>query len=113
MACSGATRPVAPTNGTVGAAGDTSRPYKWGLICRGGSITSRPYKCCTYKRLQPPSSSSGHSLLPEKKGLGGLGHLPKNSLLREEGFGLKSFGGEAVEGKKMLFHTFLKVLMVG
>ena len=29
-----------PTNGTAGAAGDTSRPYKWGLICRGGSITS-------------------------------------------------------------------------
>ena len=73
-------------------------------ICRGGSITSRPYKC-TYKRLQPPSSSSGHSLLPEKKGLGGLGHLSKIALLRKEGFGLKSFGGEVVEGKKMLFHT--------
>ena len=28
-----------------GAAGVTSRPYKWGLICRGGSITSRPWKC--------------------------------------------------------------------
>ena len=29
MACSGATRPAAPTKGTAGAAGDTSRPYKW------------------------------------------------------------------------------------
>jgi len=28
-ACSGPTRPAAPTNDTVGAAGDTSRPYKW------------------------------------------------------------------------------------
>ena len=82
-------------------------------ICRGGSITSHPYKCPLYKWLQPPSSSSGHSLLPEKKGLGGLGHLPKIALLRGKGFGLKSFGGEVVEGKKMLFHTFLEVLMVG
>jgi len=36
------------------------------VICRGGSIMSRPYKYCTYKRLQPPSSSSslGRSLAP-------------------------------------------------
>jgi len=60
------------------------------------------------KRLQPPSSSSGHSLLPEKKGSGGLGYLQKIALLRGEGFGLKSFGGEVVEGKKILFYTFLK-----
>ena len=33
---------------------------------------------------------------------------PKSALLRREDFGLKSFGGEVVEGKKMLFHTFLK-----
>jgi hypothetical protein len=77
-------------------------------ICRGGSITSRPYKCSTYKRLQSPSFSSGHSLFPKKKSLGGLGHLPKITLLRGEGFGLKSFGREVVEGKKMLFQTFLK-----
>ena len=44
VACSGAQTPAAPRNGTAGAAGDTSRPYKWGLICRGGSITSRPWK---------------------------------------------------------------------
>ena len=43
----------------------------------------------------------------------GLGHLPKIVLLRWEGFGLKSFGGEVVEGKKMLFLTFFEVLMVG
>jgi len=29
MACSGAQRLAAPTNRTTGAAGDTSRPYKW------------------------------------------------------------------------------------
>ena len=44
---------------------------------------------------------------------GGLGHLPKIALLRKKGFGLKSFGGKVVEGKKMLFHTFFEVLMVG
>ena len=47
-----------------------------------------------------------------KERWGGLKHLPKIALLRGEGFGLKSFGGE-VEGKKMLFHTFFEVLMVG
>jgi hypothetical protein len=29
VTCSGAQRPAAPTNRTTGAAGDTSRPYKW------------------------------------------------------------------------------------
>ena len=50
---------------------------------------------------------------PRKKCSGGLVHLPKIALLRGEGFGLKSFGGEIVESKKMLFHTFFEVLMVG
>ena len=36
VACSGAQTPAAPINGTAEAAGVTSRPYKWGLICRGG-----------------------------------------------------------------------------
>jgi hypothetical protein len=48
-----------------------------------------------------------------KERWGGLGHLQKMALLRGEGFGLKSFGGQVVEGKKMLFHTFFEVLMVG
>ena len=48
-----------------------------------------------------------------KKRWGGLGHLPKIDLLRGKGFGLKSFGGEVVESKKMLFRTFFEVLMVG
>ena len=43
----------------------------------------------------------------------GLGHLPKIALLKGEDFDLKSFGGEVVEGKKMLFLTFFEVLMVG
>ena len=45
--------------------------------------------------------------------MGGLGHLPKIALLRGEGFGLKPFGGEVVEGKKIVFHTLFGVLMVG
>ena len=59
------------------------------------------------------SFSSGHSLQPVKQRWGGLGHLLKIALLRGECFGLKSFSGEVVEGKKMLFHTFFEVLMVG
>ena len=58
-------------------------------------------------------ASSGHSLEPVKKRRGGLKHLSKIALLRGEGFGLKSFGGEVVERKTMLFHTFFKILMVG
>ena len=42
----------------------------------------------------------------------GFEHLPKIVLLREECFDLKFFGGEVVEGKKMLFHNFFEVLMV-
>ena len=60
------------------------------------------------KQTAAPSSSSGHSPQPVKERWGGLRHLPKIALLRGEGFGLKFFGGEVVEGKKMLFHTFLK-----
>ena len=48
-----------------------------------------------------------------KESWGGLGHLPKIALLKGGGFGLKSFGGEVVEGKKLLFHIFFEVLMVG
>jgi len=48
-----------------------------------------------------------------EKRQGGILHLPKIALLRREGFGLKSFGGEVVEGKKILFHIFFEVLMVG
>ena len=48
-----------------------------------------------------------------KERLGGLGHLLKIALLRGKGLGLKSFGEEVVEGKKMLFHTIFEVLMVG
>ena len=48
------------------------------------------------------------SLTPtHEKRWGGLGHLPKIALLREKDFDLKSFVREVVEGKKMIFHTFL------
>ena len=53
-----------------------------------------------------PSFSLGHPLQPVKERWRDLGHLPKIALLRGEGFDLKSFGGEVVEGKKMLFHIF-------
>ena len=65
--------------------------------------TNDPY----IKQTAAPSSSLGHSLQPMKESWRGLRHLPKIALLRGEGFGLKSFGGEVVECKKMLFHTFL------
>ena len=66
-----------------------------------------------YKTDAAPSSSSGHSLQPVKERWGGLGHLPKIALLKREDFGFKSFSGEVVEGKKILFHAFFEVLMVG
>jgi hypothetical protein len=76
------------------------------VIFRDGSITSRPYKCSTYKRLEPPSFSSSHSLLPKKKRLRRLWTPPKNCSTKGGDLGLKSFGGEVVEGKEMLFQTF-------
>ena len=65
VACSGATTLAAPTNGTAGVAGDTSRPYKWvrfvgashspaapGVaIYRGDWRLRRPYKYPMYKYL--------------------------------------------------------------
>ena len=94
---------------------------------------SRPYKCPTYKyprfvgTAQSPATPTNvprikncspffvlGSLTPtHEKRYGGLGQFPKIALLREKGFGLKSFGGEVVEGKKILFQTFFEVLMVG
>jgi len=48
------------------------------------------------------------SLTPTvKERWGGIGYLSKIVLLRGEGFGLKSFDGEVVEGKKMLFQIFV------
>ena len=67
-----------------------------------------PLQMAPYKIEAAPSFFSGHSLQPVKERWGGFGHLPKIALLRGEGFGLKSFGGEVVEGKKMPFHTFFK-----
>ena len=65
------------------------------------------------KQTVASSFSSGHSLQPVKERWRDLGYLPKIALLRGGGFGLKSFGVEVVDGKKMLFHTFFEVLMVG
>jgi len=42
------------------------------------------------------SSSPSHSLPIVKKGLGGLGHLPKITIGRGGAFELKSIGGELV-----------------
>ena len=76
------------------------------LFVGAAQSPAAPTNAPPYKTAAAPSSSSGHSLQPVKERWGGLGHLPKIALLRGEGFGLKSFGGEVVEGKKMLFHTF-------
>jgi hypothetical protein len=39
--------------------------------------------------------------------LRGFGLLLKIALLRGKGFDLKYFGGEVVEGKKMLFQAYI------
>ena len=96
----------------VGAAGDwaapTNRSYKYEAIFRDGSITSRPYKWPTYK----PNCSTFfllRSLTPIRERKVGRPWAPnKTCSTKGKGFGLKSFGGDVVEGKKMLFHTFLK-----
>ena len=71
--------------------------------------TNDPY----IKQTAAPSFSSGHSLQPVKEKVGRPWTPPKNCSTKREGFSLKSFSGEVVEGKKMLFHTFFLVLMVG
>ena len=87
--------------------------YKYLQFVGAAPSPAAPTNDPRIKQIAAPSSSSGHSLQPVKKRWGGLGHLPKIALLRGEGFGLKSFGGEVVDGKKILFHTFFEVLIVG
>jgi hypothetical protein len=59
-----------------------------------------------YTAQQPPSFTLGHTLLSKKR-LGGFGFLLKIALLWGEGFDLKYFGGEVVEGKKILFQAYI------
>ena len=87
--------------------------YYYLLFVEAAQSPAAPTNDPHIKQLQHHFFSSGHSLQPVKERWGDLGHLPKIALLRGEGFDLKSFGGEVVEGKKMLFHTFFEVLMVG
>ena len=87
--------------------------YKYLRFVGAAQSPAAPTNNPHIKQTTAHSFSSGHSLQPVKERWGGLGHLPKIALLRGEGFGLKSFGGEVVEGKKILFHTFFEVLMVG
>jgi hypothetical protein len=51
------------------------------------------------------SSSSSHSLHLAKKGWEAVDFSQKNCSTKREGFDLNSFGGELVEGKKILFQT--------
>ena len=95
---------AAPIVGVLGTH-KTSRPYKWHgrdgwwynpplqmsqfvgvahssaapgvAICRGGSITSRLYKCPTYKNLQPLLSPRVTHSNPWKKGREALGTSQK------------------------------------
>ena len=47
MAYSGAQTPAVPTNGTAGAAGDTSRPYKWvGFLGAAHSLAASDVAIC-------------------------------------------------------------------
>ena len=82
--------------------------YNYLLFVGAAQSPAAPTNDPHIKKTATHSFSSGHSLQPVKERWGDLGHLPKIALLRGEGFDLKSFGGEVVEGKKMLFHTFLK-----
>jgi hypothetical protein len=54
------------------------------LICRGGSITSHPYKCPQYKGSAPSSFLLGPVIVARERKEGGLGHLSKIALSREE-----------------------------
>ena len=88
-------------------------PYKYHRFVGVAQSPAAPTNDPHINQAATPFSSSSHSLQPVKERWGGLGHLPKIALLRGKGFGLKSFGGEVVDGKKMLFHTFFEVLMDG
>ena len=81
--------------------------YKYLRFVGAAQSPAAPTNDPHIKQTATSSSYSGHSLQPVKERWGGLEHLSKIALLRGEGFGLKSFGGEVVEGKKMLFHIFL------
>ena len=61
------------------------------------------YSIRSSHHLLPPRVTHSN---PRKKRLGGLGLLPKNCSTKRGGFDLNSFGGEVVEGKKMLFQLF-------
>ena len=90
-------------------AGNNTPPFV-GATQSPAAPTNNPH----IKNLQHlPSPRITRSLQPVKERWRGLGHLPKIALLRREDFGLKSFGGEVIEGKKMLFHIIFEVLMVG
>ena len=82
--------------------------YKYLRFVGAAPSPAAPINDSHIKQTATPSFSLGHSFQPVKERWGGFGHLPKTALLRGEGFGLKSFGREVVDGKKMLFHTFLK-----
>ena len=55
------------------------------------------------------SSDPGDSLFPRKKRLERHWAPLKNCSTKEEGCGLKSFGEEVIEGKKILFHIFFEI----
>ena len=80
--------------------------YKYLRFVGAAQSPATPTNDPHIKQTATHSFSLGPSLQSVKERWGGFGHLPKIALLRGEGFGLKSFGGEVVEGKKMLFHIF-------
>jgi hypothetical protein len=82
---------------TVGAAGDPAVPT---VVCS--------YKCHSH-----PSSSPSHSLQLVKKGLGGLGHLPKIALVGGEVFNSNSMVGSLFKVRECHSHPLIQVLLVG
>ena len=71
-----------------------------------------PTNAARIKGCSPPLSPRVTHSYPRKKAWEALAS-PKNYSTKGEGFCLNSFGGEVVEGKKMLFQIFFEVLIVG
>ena len=77
-------------------------------ICRAAQSPATPINKPRIKTCSPFFLLGSLTPTHEKK-VGRPWAPPKTCSTKGEGFGLKSFGGEVVEGKKMLFHTFLSL----
>jgi len=77
------------------------------VLCRDGWFVY------SYKWPAHPSSSPSHSLPLAQKGLGGLRHLPKITLVRGEVLNLNPLVESLFKVRKCYFHPLIQVLLVG